>query len=188
MSFGRKATAGASRVSDRAVNARRVMGRASKKPKTNRRFGSWLFFIAAIVIGGGGLWADHSIKYLYNEGIPVVGEVIDSRKVTPSGSSRRYTMLTLRAQHPQFGPIEMELRKPSDPAPLPSGAAATDRRIKLLLHPDDPETGRIASVNRPTSPVWITTIMAIVFAGVAGVNLFSERRIFGSRKTRLRRD
>ena len=193
MSFGRKGSVAAPLKGTRAensrpVNARQVMGTPASAPKRNRLFGSGLFFAAAVIIGAGGWWADRSLAFYYEEGIAVPATVIDSRKVRSGSSSRSVRKLTVAATHPKYGPVELELAKPKDPAPLPSGAPASDARVTLLLHPDDPEAGRIASASGPTSPFWITTIMALVFGAVAGLNLFSERRIIGSRKTRMRRD
>lgn len=193
MSFGRKAPANANALPKRserprAVSARQVVGTPATRPKRNRMFGSGLFFAAAAIIGGGGLWADRSMAYYYEEGIAVAAQVTDSRKVRRSGSSRVNTKLTLNAQHPQFGKVELELVKPENLAPLPSGAPASAERVTVLLHPHDPEAGRIASADGPTSPLLITTIMALVFAAIAALNLVSEHRIVGSRKTRLRRD
>jgi hypothetical protein len=188
MSFGQKGVATRKRGVERPVNARQVIGTPASSPKSNRKFGSGLFYAAALLIGGGGWWAHNSMMMYYEDGIPVVAEVTGSREVTPNSSARRYTKYSLRAQHPKFGPVELELRKPSDPAPLPGGQAATDERVLVLLHPDDPAAGRIASASGPTTPIAITSVMAFVLALVAALNLFSERRIIGSRKTRLRRD
>ncbi|MEM6907091.1 MAG: hypothetical protein AAF494_00295 [Pseudomonadota bacterium] len=164
------------------------MGTLAAKPKSNRLFGSGLFFMAAVIIGGGGWWADRSLNFYYDHGIPVIAEVTGSRTITPSGNTRRFRKLTLKALHPTFGPVELELAKPKNLAPLPNGSVASDTQVTLLLHPKDPKAGRIASAGGPTSPLVITTIMAAVFAAIAALNLISERRIIGSKSTRLQRD
>lgn len=153
-------------------------------------FGSGIFFAAALIIGGFGFWADSQLNFYYDEGIPAVGKVVGSRTVTGSGaSSGRVTRLyDLRVRHPEFGPVSLELAKPAKPAPLPGGAPASDARVLVLLHPTDPAAGRIASAEGPLSPVWVTSIMALVFILVATLNLFSERRLIGSRRSRMRRD
>lgn len=188
MSFGCKAEASRRPGTGRAVNAKQVIGTPASRPKSNRKFGSGLFFVAALVIGLGGWWADNAMRFFDEHGILVVAEVTGSRKVTPSGSAKRYTKLSLRARHPQFGPVELELRRAREPAALPSGEPATDRRVLVLLHPDDPMGGRIASATPPTGPMIVTSLMGAVFAAMAALNLVSERRIIGSHKTRLRRD
>ena len=189
MTFGRKGTAFAQAGNGspkRPTNVAQVIGRPARKPKTNRMFGSVLFFLAAIVIGGFGIWIDRQNSFYYDHGIPVAGEVVGSRLSSGSGQPTR--LYEVQARHPQFGQVTLELAKPKNLSPLPSGSAATEDRVLVLLHPDDPESGRISSANGSTSPVVVTTIMALAFGLVAFLNLFSERRIIGSRKTRLRKD